>query len=173
MRGCQHCNATVLFGGYRDGDRRYCNESCFQQAVALVDFAAVPDELVLERARELRAGDCPRCKARGPVEVHISHRVVSALVVTSWKSTPHVLCRSCGRVKQIQDLLISTLFGWWGVPWGLFMTPVYVVRGLLAVTRGDAEEDAEPSAELLAAVRYQLAVVRDPQDEANAFEQAA
>jgi len=92
------------------------------------------------------------------VEVHTSYRVLSAVVVTAWRSCTHVCCRSCGRARQLQDLALTTFLGWWGFPIGILLTPVYVVRGLMAVAAGDVEEHAQPSAALLDAVRQRLAL---------------
>lgn len=33
MASCAYCNTRILFGGKRDGDRRYCNEKCLHQGL--------------------------------------------------------------------------------------------------------------------------------------------
>lgn len=157
MASCRHCKSTVLLGGYRDGDRRYCNETCYSKDLSQREVPEVPDDLVEATAREVREGLCPRCQGRGPVEVHTSYRVLSAVVVTAWRNSTHVCCRSCGRTKQLHDLALTTFLGWWGFPVGLLMTPVYIVRGLVAVASGNVEEDAEPSAALRDTIRQRLA----------------
>src|SRR5262245_1613216 len=83
MAKCGYCGTTILFGGARDGDVRYCNADCQQRGAVAAVAQHVPDQLVSEQVWKVHQGVCPRCGGRGPVDVHTSYRVWSALVLTS------------------------------------------------------------------------------------------
>jgi hypothetical protein len=89
------------------------------------------------------------------VDVHTSHRVWSALLITSWHSIPLVACRRCGVASQLGSALYSIVLGWWGFPWGLFVTPVQVIRNFTSMARGP--DPAQPSDELSHLVRMSMA----------------
>lgn len=133
MNNCSYCNSLILFGGRKVGDFVFCNDRCAGQAQALVASRYVPAEVVEEVAKKVHEGECPRCHGRGPVDVHTSHSVWSALLLTSWKSKPVICCRSCGIKNQVFSGFGSAVFGWWGFPWGLVMTPVQIIRNICAV----------------------------------------
>src|SRR3989442_771976 len=88
------------------------------------------------------------------VDVHKTHTVWSAVYLTSWKSTPNIVCRSCGTKAQLLALLSSTLLGWWGFPWGVFVTPVQIGRNIAGLLR--KPDPYSPSEELLRLARLQL-----------------
>lgn len=152
MGKCAACGSVILFGGVRDGDRVYCNGHCRGRAGAVV---TVPDDVVEEQARKLHQGPCPRCGGPGPVDVHRAHTVWSAVVLTSWKSQPYVCCTSCGNKARWQALAFSMGLGWWGVPFGLVLTPVQVGRNIAGLV--SSHDPLQPSSELLEVVRSILA----------------
>ncbi len=152
---CDGCGTTILFGGKKSGARRYCGDACVRRGAQLDAALAIPPAVVLQRAIAVRNGLCPRCHGSGPIEAHVGHRVWSALVVTSWSSHTVVACRRCGVKSQLGSALFSLVCGWWGFPWGLLVTPVQVVRNLVAVLR--YTETPEPSPELQQIVRNELA----------------
>jgi hypothetical protein len=102
---------------------------------------------------EVHRGNCPRCNGPGPLDVYKAHQVWSALVLTSWSSRPALSCKSCGTKRQIGALLFSGLFGWWGFPWGLVMTPVQIARNIAEMAGGP--KAGSPSALLEKFVRLQ------------------
>jgi hypothetical protein len=113
------------------------------------------DDAIREHVALLHQGNCPRCQGPGPVDVHVSYRVWSAIHVTSWSSRPHLCCRRCARKAKLGDAIYSFLLGWWGVPFGLAVTPVQVLRnlgGLLSLT-----DSSRPSGALVRLVRTNLA----------------
>lgn len=130
MARCDYCGTTILFGGVRDGGRRFCNENCHQQGFLLVLADQVPENLVFPYVRQAHEGNCPKCGGPGPIDVHTSYTVWSALVLTSWRSRPEVCCQWCGTKSKIGGALSSALLGWWGLPWGLIITPLQVVRNI-------------------------------------------
>jgi len=156
MTKCSYCGTTILLGGVSDGDMRFCNQTCRQKGVVVRLAKQMPDDLVQEHILSVHAGNCPKCNGRGPVDVHTSYRVWSALVLTSWSSRPRVSCRSCGRKQQASDAFFCFLFGWWGFPWGLILTPVQVTRNVIGLFK--TPDPTRPSATLGSVVRSDLAV---------------
>ena len=155
MGACDYCGTRMLFGGKKAGNLRFCNERCQQAGALLAVSNQVPEAMVQERIWQVRQGACPKCQGPGPVEVHTSHRVWSAFVLTSWSSRPHISCRSCGRKSQLGAAAFSLVLGWWGFPWGIVMTPVQVCRNLAGMLR--SQQSSEPSPQLQKMVRMHLA----------------
>jgi hypothetical protein len=91
--------------------------------------------MIEDQIDKVRAGPCEECGARANIDVHKSYKVYSALVWTSWKTRSHFCCQSCGRRHQGKALVSSALLGWWGVPFGLLITPWQIMRNVLAMTR--------------------------------------
>jgi hypothetical protein len=156
MTTCAACNQTILFGGHKEGDLRFCNEKCAKKGSILRDATQVPESAVLPRVWEIRNGRCPACSGPGPVELHKSYRVWSGLIMTSYSTRQNICCSRCARRARLKDAAFSFAFGWWGFPWGLIWTPIQVIRNLAAMTR--AEDATVPSPELVMVVRLQLAV---------------
>jgi hypothetical protein len=155
MASCAACNTTILFGGVREGEDRFCNTTCHGRGYLLSIARELPPSTVMEHTSAVFHGACPRCQGAGPVEVHTSYTVWSALVLTSWRSEPRMSCRRCGVKAQIGAAAFSLALGWWGFPWGLVMTPVQVTRNIVAMFKR-RHVDA-PSADLQRAVAMSLA----------------
>ena len=155
MAACAYCNTTILFGGKKQGDLRFCNAECQQKGTLAAVASQIPEQEVGPYVMQVHQGTCPRCHGQGPVDVHTSYRVWSALLFTSWSSRPAVCCRSCGIKKTLGDTLFSATLGWWGLPWGLLMTPVQVVRNLFTLFR--APNPAHPTPALKQLIRLQMA----------------
>ena len=155
MAACAYCGTSILFGGSRDGDLRFCNGVCQQKGYVAVVARQVPDDVVAEQVSRVHQGLCPKCGGSGPVDVHTSYRVWSALLMTSWSSRPHVVCRSCGARARLADAAFSLFFGWWGIPWGFVMTPVQLCRNLVGLLR--SPDAMRPSQQLSHLVRLHLA----------------
>jgi len=155
MAACATCNTTILFGGKTEGELRFCNERCQADGQVLLVADRIPEDLVKEQAAALHGAPCPKCSGPGPVDVHVSHFVWSALLLTSHTSTPSLCCRSCGKKSQLLSLFGSLLLGWWGIPWGFIMTPIQISRnigGLLS-----PPDPSRPSERLHGAARMMLA----------------
>ncbi len=155
MAQCDYCGSTILFGGKRDANGRFCNQKCQARGGLLAVSRQVPDAIVHEQVMKVHQGRCPNCKGAGPVDVHVSHKVWSALLLTSWSSTPRVSCRACGLKSQAAAFAFSLILGWWGFPWGLIFTPVQVGRNLYGMAR--PPEPTRPSAQLEKIVRMTMA----------------
>jgi len=155
MATCDYCGTTIVFGGVKDNDLRFCNKECYQKGHVLVLSRSIPNDVVENQVRQIHRGSCPKCKGSGPVDVHTSHRIYSALVYTSWSSIPTVSCRSCGIKSQIGNTIFSLVLGWWGFPWGFIMTPVQVGKNIIGIVKGP--DESKPSNKLVNLVRVSLA----------------
>lgn len=155
MATCAACGTTIIFGGTRAGDLRFCNKKCQQKGGILLVAEQVPTEIVLRQATQIHRGICPKCGGPGPVDVHMGYRVWSALLMTSWQSMQRVCCRSCGVKGQALDALFSLVLGWWGFPWGFIITPVQVGRNIVGMF--SAPDPDNPSPRLEKSVRIAIA----------------
>lgn len=145
MAVCGNCGA-IHFLGVKRGGKSYCNSKCAELGPLVEHAAAIPDEFLDYAVAATHQGACPRCGSEGPVDIHLSHRVMSFLVLTSYSSTPRLACRACARGYQIRESILSLILGWWGFPWGLVMTPVQISRNVVGMFRGPSPN--EPSAQL-------------------------
>ena len=155
MKKCEVCGTTILFGPVRDGGHVYCGYECMENGRFEEHTSFVPDDIAFAQAKKINAGACPKCGGPGPVDVLYSHTVWSALVMTSYKSNPEVSCGACGRKAKATALVFSALFGWWGFPFGLFLTPIQVARNLFGMFGGP--KLGHPSADLLPIAKLMLA----------------
>lgn len=154
MARCAYCGTVILFGGVRDGNLRFCSKECHQQGYALTIAPEIPEDVIEQLALETHQGFCPQCGGRGPVDVHMSHRVYSVLVYTKWSSRANLCCRSCGLKRQIADAVFSLFFGWWS-SWGLVLTPVQVIRNFTSAIR--PPDEMRPSQRLREFLRIRIA----------------
>jgi hypothetical protein len=75
MATCASCGETIILGGVKIGDRRFCNATCQGKARTTAAVSPVPEEALEELARQIHSGPCPRCKGPGPVDVHMVYWV--------------------------------------------------------------------------------------------------
>jgi len=155
MGACDHCGKTILFGGVKQDGLRFCNQQCRKAGELVLQSRRIPQEIVAQALAKVVDANCPVCNGPGPVDVFTSHRVFSAVVVTSWRSLPRVSCRSCATKAQLVSTLYSFFLGWWGIPWGFLLTPVQIVRNLAGLTQEASRE--HPSKKLEDLVRARLA----------------
>ncbi len=155
MASCAYCDGFILFGGVKDGEQRFCNAKCAAKGQVLRVASALPVDQVEKQVRAIHAGNCPKCGGAGPVDVHTSHRAMSALVVTQWSSHPLVSCVSCGTKAQLRDSAITLLLGWWGLPWGVVMTPVQLGKNIYGMLK--KPDPREPTAALHRVVSSNMA----------------
>jgi hypothetical protein len=155
MGTCAFCKSLILFGGRTDGGNKYCNDKCQQRAAIVAMSATIPPHVVQEHVWAVHQGACPRCRGKGPIDVHMLFRVWSALILTSWSNNQQVSCRACAVKTQIVAIAGCLVLGWWGIPWGLLMTPVQVTRNVIALMK--APDPTKPSPRLESFVRMSLA----------------
>ena len=154
MASCACCGRIILFGGKTYGQDRYCDDNCASVGIAIIRSRAVAPAAIADVVQRLWNGPCPKCNGPGPVDVHTSHTVFSFILMTSWQSHPQLSCRRCGVKRQAGAAAVSLFAGWWGIPWGFFVTPIQVVRNIVGMVGGPSRD--EPSQELEKQVRIQL-----------------
>ena len=155
MARCDYCNSFILFGGKNKSGRTFCNDACLEEGRLVIAADRLPQHIVDDAVDETHRGDCPLCEGPGPIDVHTSHTIWSIVALTSWRSSPHVCCRSCGRSKQLSALVTSGLFGWWGFPWGFIYTPIQIGKNFSGLVGGPDPE--VPSEQLENLTRLSLA----------------
>jgi hypothetical protein len=155
MGACAYCGSRIWFGGVREDQRRFCNQECYRRGTYLKFVDRLPQEQVTEHVKSVHRGNCPKCGGAGPIDVHKSHRVWSAIVLTSWKTQPQISCRRCATSAQAKGLVSSSLLGWWGFPWGLIITPVQIVKNIGGMMNGP--DPSRPSPELEKLIKINLA----------------
>jgi len=155
MATCDYCGSTILFGGKRDANGRFCNQKCQARGGLLAVSKQIPDATVQDQVMKAHQGPCPKCKGSGPVDVHVSHKVWSAVFLTSWSSAPQISCRSCGLKSQAAATAFTLFLGWWGFPWGLIMTPIQIGRNLYGMA--SPPDPSRPSAQFEKVLRMTMA----------------
>ncbi|HEY2290174.1 MAG TPA: hypothetical protein VGM86_05665, partial [Thermoanaerobaculia bacterium] len=97
MAKCGYCDSTIIVGGVKQGDQRFCNQSCAQRAMLVEASRRLDPSEVATQVSRVHLGNCPKCGGPGPIDVSTAYKIWSALVVTQWSSSPEISCRSCGR----------------------------------------------------------------------------
>src|SRR5256885_9126250 len=109
MAKCGYCGSTIIMGGVRQGEERFCNKKCFQNGYVLAAVKNVPADVIDREVEQIFRGNCPACRGLGPVDVHKIHRVWSALILTNWSSSQKLCCRGCATKNQIGGILFFAL----------------------------------------------------------------
>lgn len=158
MATCATCGNTILFGGARNGDLRYCNDDCAVSDAAYQSLIArVSDEEAMAAASGIQNGPCPVCESsHGPVDIRTAHRCMSFLLWSQWESPMRLSCRGCGIKNNLTNFVVTMLLGWWGFPWGLLVTPIQLAKNLFEIARSGNHEISE---DLFHYARLQRALV--------------
>lgn len=154
MTRCDFCGTTILFGARKQGDLQFCSARCQQNGTAVALARLLPTADVQRELQGVHNGLCPKCGGNGPVDVHVHHRVWSAIALTSWNSTPRICCRPCGVRSQLGSAVFSLFLGWWGFPWGVLITPLQIGRNIYGMIKGP--DASKPSAALERAIRLAM-----------------
>lgn len=153
---CDFCGSSARFSAVLDEGQRFCSESCLRNARLLEISEDIPKEAIFQYACSIKEGPCPSCQQySSKTEVRPYYRVWSIGIFTHWTTGTHICCRSCGRKTNFLSLIFCTAFGWWGMPWGLIITPAQIIANIAEMLR--SRGDSAPSEELLLAARLDLA----------------
>lgn len=133
MRDCDFCQKTIIFGGRRAGQFIFCSNSCEIMGQSLIEGYNLPDHVVDSELGRVHQSNCPLCNGRGPIDVHYYSSIWSIIYFTSWKANYKIGCRKCGIKSQVFASIFSFLFGWWGFPWGLVITPIQIGKNIKAI----------------------------------------
>ena len=73
-----------------------------------------------EMVRDL---ECPYCgSSEQRLNGTLTSRVMSFIVITSYKKELTVACPDCLDKENNRALTVSVALGWWGIPWGIIRT---------------------------------------------------
>ncbi len=65
---------------------------------------------------------CPICNKKSPITV-VKNRFVVGVIFISHRETYYKLgCKRCLRLHLVQSIVISLLFGWWSILYGIIHT---------------------------------------------------
>ena len=154
MPKCDYCGSTIIIGGVSAGNQRFCNNKCRNNAFILNASRNIPAADLERQIEATWRGNCPKCGALGPIDVHKYYQVWSALVLTRWTTSQQLSCRSCATKRQLGALFFSVFCGWWGFPWGLILTPVQVTRNIIGMASGP--DSSKPSDNLRKLVQVHI-----------------
>ncbi len=130
---CPTCSKTILFGGIKEGDKKYCSKQCHEEGEINRIAESFSDQTIEVFSTEIYNGTCPECGGSGPIDVHKSYFVYSFLISTNYQTNENVLCKKCATKKQWGDLIRSFFVGWWGLPFGLIITPIMIIANIIAM----------------------------------------
>jgi hypothetical protein len=156
MATCDYCNKNYNFFGVEESGYGFCSANCRDRAKSLLTGLnrLSPQQIdgFIDRAC---AGPCRQCGQAAPVDLYQSYRVVSMLIITRWATHNHFVCRACARKEQAKSLAYSALLGWWGFPFGFILTPIQIIRNIVALA--GASEAGRPSMRLQNLLKLDLA----------------
>ena len=155
MAKCAYCNKFII-GGKKQGALRFCNDQCHQKGFLVSVAEEVAPEVIAQRVDEIRQQDCPDCSGNGPVDLSISYTAWSIVVMTSWKDHPRLSCSACGKKAIWKGIAFTSLFGWWGFPFGIVVTPWQIINGLKALKKLPHSQH-QPSDDLQQMVKLEIA----------------
>jgi hypothetical protein len=111
--------------------KRNLNPNILQGAIAQNKEYSLSE--VEQYSKLLRGLPCPICgNTHEKLNGTVSHTVKSFIFFTTYGTEPTIACPNCLDKKNDDAILSTALLGWWGVPWGLFKTPVYIYRNYMA-----------------------------------------
>lgn len=133
MKKCSTCNKRILFGSKKVLTEIYCTSKCQEVGLRNASVGFLSEETLLGRLKSLHQGACPKCNGVGPNDIQTHYSIWSLIYITSHKSVPEVCCKSCGIKKKLGGLFFSLFFGWWGIPFGIILTPIQIIRNIIAL----------------------------------------
>lgn len=84
-------------------------------------------EEINELSQKLRSLPCPVCgSTAAKLNGTILHTVKSFIFFSSFRKEPIIACPDCLDKKNQEAIVSTALLGWWGIPWGILKTPIYI-----------------------------------------------
>ncbi len=154
MKKCDTCRRTIIFGGHSVGAGIYCTDRCREKGLLELSGTYISDKMVADRVRAVQEAACPRCGGAGPNDLQKHYTIWSLIIVTSFKDVPEICCRRCGVKKSVSGFLYSFFLGWWGFPFGLLVTPIQLIRNIVALFQ--VPRPGRPTKNLQKLVRIEL-----------------
>ena len=88
-------------------------------------------EDIYHYAELLRNCPCPICNnTRDKLNGTIYHSIKSIIVMSITETRWIIACPDCLDKQNRKAIVSCSLLGWWGIPWGILKTPVYIYRNL-------------------------------------------
>lgn len=141
---CDFCGNSIYFSAIKDEGQKFCSKQCLHNARMLELAIDIPDNLILDNAEAIRNGHCPVCNHQNSInEVRKYYWVWSAVYFTRWGSRNRISCKKCAVKKNFSSIMSSFLLGWWGVPWGIIITPSQIISNLVAILQKNKQEVSE------------------------------
>jgi endogenous inhibitor of DNA gyrase (YacG/DUF329 family) len=152
---CDYCGQSVVIGSIRSAGQRFCSERCRDESALLVKSVDLAPDLIYEHAIRMMYGECPECGVAGNhVEMRPTWYLVSAFYFVHSSRKAELRCRACARKASFRAAASCLLLGWWSI-YGIFVTPVSIIRNLRVGFASKVED--EPSGALLIRARIELA----------------
>jgi len=74
---------------------------------------------------------CPDCRRKSsPLMGAIIRTVRSYVLITSYKKVLVIACPECLKKRRKEAMILTSLLGWWGIPMGIFQTPIALIASL-------------------------------------------
>jgi hypothetical protein len=153
---CDLCGKSLRRKGYvsSESGKRFCSDECRESDYFLEAAGDIPHNEILKATHEIWNGPCPRCKRnRSKVDFRTHYWVYSVVILTSWGRNAEMCCRHCGIQANLQWMAYCLLLDWWGIPFGVLITPVKVLQNVGQMLK----TDHQPSPRLRGVARLQLA----------------
>jgi hypothetical protein len=97
-----------------------------------------------EYSEKVRSVACPVCNQKTrKLNATMVYKIKSFVFFSSLSQTPVIACPDCLDRKNDNAVTSSLLLGWWGIPWGVLKTPVYIYRNLKAKKQNHLEKPNE------------------------------
>src|SRR5690554_3057764 len=71
MTHCYYCKSTIFIGGKKQGNLRFCGNSCFLKGQYLLLTAQLPNKVVNDKINAVHQGACPKCNRRAVLLIYI------------------------------------------------------------------------------------------------------
>jgi len=85
---------------------------------------------------------CPDCGAKNtPLVGSIIRKVRSFVFLTAYKKTSVITCRTCADRRRKNAIISTFLLGWWGLPFGVFRTPIALIASIADKNKKDEVSD--------------------------------
>lgn len=88
---------------------------------------------ITELSQKIRNLPCPLCGSKTlKLNGTVMHTVKSFILFSSFRKEPIIACPDCLDKKNQESITSTVLLGWWGFPWGIIKTPIYIYYNIKA-----------------------------------------
>lgn len=95
-------------------------------------------------AEKLRKIACPICnQTHKKLNGTIAYTVKSFVFFSSFGIKPIIACPECLDKENNNSISSTLLLGWWGFPWGILKTPIYIYKNMKIKSQNHLEKPNE------------------------------